>query len=62
MPKLPKRCFKQRKPFQAYYRDTHTAGALDAKTKELMPAAGPRGRADIFGGPKAWRSDHDVGL
>ncbi len=25
MPKLPKSCFKQRKHFQAYYRDTHTA-------------------------------------
>ena len=39
MPKLPRSYFKEHKHFQTYYQDTHKAGALDAKTKELMHLA-----------------------
>ena len=36
MPDLRKRYFDSRKSYADYFKETHDAGALDAKTKELI--------------------------
>ncbi len=39
MPSLRQRYFDSRKSYVEYFKETHAAGALDAKTKELMHLA-----------------------
>jgi alkylhydroperoxidase/carboxymuconolactone decarboxylase family protein YurZ len=39
MPDLRRRYFDSRRSYSEYFKETHTAGALDAKTKELMHLA-----------------------
>jgi alkylhydroperoxidase/carboxymuconolactone decarboxylase family protein YurZ len=39
MPELRRRYFDSRKSYAENFRETHVAGALDAKTKELMHLA-----------------------
>jgi alkylhydroperoxidase/carboxymuconolactone decarboxylase family protein YurZ len=39
MPGLPGRYFNGRKTYAHYFAETHAAGDLDAKTKELMHLA-----------------------
>lgn len=39
MPDLRRRYFGSRKSYREYFDETHAAGALDAKTKELMHLA-----------------------
>jgi len=39
MPDTPKHFFNGRKTYADYFKETHEAGALDAKTKELMHLA-----------------------
>ena len=39
MPDIRKRYFNSRKSCADYFKETHDAGALDAKTKELMHLA-----------------------
>ena len=39
MPDLRPRYFGSRKSYRDYFDETHAAGALDAKTKELMHLA-----------------------
>ena len=39
MPDIRKRYFNARQSYAQYFKETHDAGALDAKTKELMHLA-----------------------
>jgi hypothetical protein len=39
MPEIRPRYFNSRKSYSAYFEEAHAAGALDAKTKELMHLA-----------------------
>jgi alkylhydroperoxidase/carboxymuconolactone decarboxylase family protein YurZ len=39
MPEIRPRYFNSRKSYAEYFEETHAAGALDAKTKELMHLA-----------------------
>jgi alkylhydroperoxidase/carboxymuconolactone decarboxylase family protein YurZ len=39
MPEFRRRYFDSRKSYAEYFKETHVAGALDAKTKELMHLA-----------------------
>jgi alkylhydroperoxidase/carboxymuconolactone decarboxylase family protein YurZ len=39
MPELRPRYFHSRKSYTDYFKETHDAGALDAKTKELIHLA-----------------------
>jgi alkylhydroperoxidase/carboxymuconolactone decarboxylase family protein YurZ len=39
MPELRRRYFDSRKSYADYFKETHAAGVLDAKTKELMHLA-----------------------
>ena len=39
MPEMRPRYFDSRKSYSDYFKETHGAGALDAKTKELMHLA-----------------------
>jgi len=39
MPEIRRRFFDGNKSYASYFKETHTAGVLDAKTKELMHLA-----------------------
>lgn len=39
MPDIPRRYFNSYQSYADYFKETHAAGALDAKTKELMHLA-----------------------
>jgi len=39
MPEFRRRYFGSRKSYSDFFQETHAAGALDAKTKELMHLA-----------------------